>query len=112
MEQEYKSRTQIKNEMKALQELGVTVGRIFPEARNRLTCRKLTRSGCCLRKKTLPRTEALRRQLQYIGGLMRTVTGAIRGRLAMRDNRQQAATQAMHHLKPARPLIAGQVRSD
>ncbi|GAK57448.1 hypothetical protein U27_04415 [Candidatus Vecturithrix granuli] len=108
MEQEYKSRTQIKNEMKALQELGERLVAFSPEALEQIDMPENLREAVLFAQK-IPSREALRRQLQYIGGLMRTVNPeAIRREIAMRDHRQQASTQALHQLETWRDdLIAG-----
>ena len=108
MEQEYKSRTQIKNEMKALQELGEQLVKFSPEALEQIDMPENLREAVLFAQK-IPSREALRRQMQYIGGLMRTVDPeAIRRAIAMRDHRRQASTQALHQLETWRDdLIAG-----
>jgi len=108
MEQEYKSRTQIKKEMKALQELGERLVEFSPESLEQIDMPENLREAVLFAQK-IPSREALRRQLQYIGGLMRTVDPeAIRRAIAMRDHRQQVSTQAFHQLETWRDdLIAG-----
>jgi ribosome-associated protein len=105
--EEQKSKSQIKREMQALHELGQ---------------RLVEAPGAKLAKVTLPeelleavraakrfRREALRRQLQYIAGLMRKVDAdAIRDALDRLDRPHQKEVQAFHEIEGWRDgLISG-----
>ena len=110
MEQEYTSKTQIKKEMKALQELGERLVEFSPEVLEQLDIPQNLREAVLFAQK-IPSREAFRRQMQYIGGLMRQVDPEpIRRAIAMRDHRHHLATQELHQLETWRDaLIAGQM---
>lgn len=96
--------------MKALQELGERLVKISPEVLKQLDIPEDLREAVLFAQK-IPSREALRRQMQYIGGLMRQVDPEpIRRAIAMRDHRHHLATQALQQLKTWRDaLIAGQM---
>ena len=107
MEQEYKSKTQIKKEMKALQKLGERLLDVSPEQLAKMDIPEDLREAV-LFAKTIKSREARRRQVRYIGGLMREIDPEpIRQAFEAKDHQQQISTQAFHQLEQWRDeLIA------
>ena len=108
METEYKSKTQIKKEMKALQKLGERLVELLPEQIKNIEMPEKLREAV-LFAKTIKSREARRRQLQYIGSLMREVDPEpIRQAIEKKDHQRQLATQAFQQLEQWRDgLIEG-----
>jgi ribosome-associated protein len=105
---EYKSRTQIKREVKALQKLGERLLELSPEQLSGVDMPEDLREAV-LFAKTITSREARRRQLQYIGGLMRKIDPeTIREAIAGRDQQSRESAEAFHQLEQWRDeLIQG-----
>ncbi len=69
---EEKSRTRLKEEMKSLQLLGETIVKLPVDRINKIVMPDVLREAVLLAK-TLTKHEARRRQMQYIGTLMRKI---------------------------------------
>ncbi len=108
MEAEYKSRTQIKKEVKALQKLGERLLDFSPEQIENMDIPEELKEAITF-SKTIRAREARRRQIKYIGGLMRKIDPEqIQQFLDQKDQQSQAAKHVFHQLEQWRDtLIAG-----
>jgi ribosome-associated protein len=90
------SKTQRKQAMTALQALGAELGRLAPEQRARIELPDALREAIDFLDR-LAGFEARRRQMQYIGKLMRAVDGdAIRAAIGRATGDSQEAVALMH----------------
>ena len=83
---EEKSRTQLKEDMKSLQLLGETIVKLPLERINKIDMPDVLREAVCLAR-TLTKHEARRRQMQYIGTLMRKIDAELISRFVDDINR-------------------------
>lgn len=99
------SKSQRKREMHALQELGASLVGLSPERLARMDLPEELR-GAILDAHKTTKHEALRRQIQYIGRLMRDVDAApIREALAELNGTSQAQTALHHRLERLRDRL-------
>jgi ribosome-associated protein len=95
--EEGKSKTQIKKEMLALQTLGEELVALSPAARAKIPLPMELADALELADKLTKKHEALRRHIQFIGRVMRTVDlEPIERALAVVRNTNQAATRKFH----------------
>jgi len=95
--EEGKSKTQIKKEMLALQALGEELVALSPAARAKIPLPPELADALALADKLTKKHEALRRHIQFIGRVMRTVDlEPIERALAVVRNTNQAATRKFH----------------
>ncbi|MCP4400212.1 MAG: DUF615 domain-containing protein [bacterium] len=108
MDTEYKSRTQIKKEVKALQKLGERLLELSPAQIAKIDIPDALREAV-LFAKTITAREARRRQLQFIGGLMRKVDPeTIREVIEGKDQQSREAAEALHQFEQWRDeLVQG-----
>ncbi len=108
MEPERKSRSQIKRETQALQKLGERLVELSPEQLETIDMPDTLREAVLFAQRITSR-EARRRQLQYIGTVMRrTNPETIRQAFENRDHQSRETTQALHQLEQWREgLIQG-----
>ena len=108
MDTERKSRTQAKREVKALKKLGERLLEFSPEQLAGIDIPEDLREAL-LFAKTIKSREARRRQLQYIGGLVRRIDPTtIREFVENRDRQSQEELEAFHQLEQWRDeLIEG-----
>ena len=107
---ERKSKTQLKREMLALQELGERLVALSVDELRRM---KLDKDlfDAVAHAKTLRKHEAKRRQMQFIGTVMRTVDSEpLRARLDEISQTSRQANEKFHRLETLRDrLLAGDV---
>jgi ribosome-associated protein len=95
--EEGKSKTQIKKEMHALQALGEELLALSPAARAKIPMPADLADALVLADKLTKKHEALRRHIQFIGKLMRSIDlEPIERALAVVRNTNQAATRKFH----------------
>jgi ribosome-associated protein len=95
MDEEFVSKTQVKKEMTALQEMGVQLVDL-PESQLDRIALNVTLKHAILEAKRITSHGARRRQMQYIGKLMRDVDPAPIRRQLEALNSGSAASAAMH----------------
>lgn len=102
-EEEGKSKSQIKREMHALQDLGEELVALSPAARAKLPLDEELLDALELADRLSKKREALRRHIQFIGRLMRDrdLAELERG-LAVLRNTNQAATRQFHRIEQLR----------
>ena len=104
-EEEYKSKTQIKREMEALQELGKKLIGQKPEMLAKLPLSDQLRAAL-KEAERIRQNEAKRRHLQYIGKLMRDVdVELIREHIERQEAGTRAYTQHFHQLESWRDKL-------
>ncbi|MDP4529053.1 ribosome biogenesis factor YjgA [Alkalimonas delamerensis] len=92
-----KSKTQVKREMDALQQLGEELVALPPASRAKVPLDEELRDALLLADKLAKKREALRRHIQFIGRLMRSRDiEPIEQALALIRNTNQAATRKFH----------------
>lgn len=102
-EEEGKSKSQIKREMHALQELGEELVALSPAARAKLPLDEELTIALVLADKLSKKHEALRRHIQFIGRLMRDRDlKELEQGLALLRNTNQAATRQFHKIEQLR----------
>lgn len=95
--EEIKSRTQIKKEMEALQAVGKKLTELKPSQRKEVPMSDELRNAIHLYCNNITQREARRRQMQYIGKLMRSEDiDAIQAVIDRFDTSSQAYAQALH----------------
>jgi len=98
--EEVKSRTQIKKEMEALQSVGKKLTELNNEQLKEVPMGEDLRAAIDLYRNNITQREARRRQLQYIGKLMRAEDAeAIQAVLDKYDSSSKAYAQALHALE-------------
>ena len=98
-EVEYKSRTQLKNEDKALKKMGVRLLEFSPGQLARIDIPEELRDAVLFAKSITSR-EARRRQLQLIGRLLRQIDPtAIRELIEGKDQQSRETADAFHQLE-------------
>jgi ribosome-associated protein len=99
------SKTRLKRQMHELQRLGQRLAGLSPAQLQRVELPELLRDQIELARRVTGR-EALRRQLQYIGRLMREVDAeAIRARLAVVTGEAEAVVGLMHRCELLREQL-------
>ncbi|MFW5488306.1 MAG: ribosome biogenesis factor YjgA [Desulfovibrio sp.] len=108
MEDNYKSRTQLKKEMTALQEMGKTLIKM-PDSRLKAMNLPPELAQAVRDAKTITKHEAVRRQMQYIGKLMRDIDlEEIQEHLDAWDQGRAVVTQAFQQAESWRDrLVSG-----
>lgn len=95
-----KSRSQIKREMEALQILGKKITELKPAQINEVPMGEDLRAAIDLYRNNITHKEARRRQMQYIGKLMRAEDAeAIQAVLDKFDSSSKAYAQALHEVE-------------
>jgi ribosome-associated protein len=106
-ELERPSKTAVKKEMQALQNLGEQLVKLSNNELAKITVRDEHLSEAIATARRLTSREGLRRQLQYIGKLMRGIDlSEIEAGLARRDEGQRELARAFHNLETFRDEIA------
>ena len=108
-DEEWVSKTQRKREMEALQDLGAKITELNKEQAEQVPMSDELRAAIIEAGRLQPRSEAIRRHLQYIGRLMRSEdTEAIEAALDRFEAGKQAHAQMFHKLERWRDrLILG-----
>lgn len=108
-DEEWVSKTQRKREMEALQAIGARLPELNQEQLDKVAMGDDLRRAVLEAKRLQPRSEAIRRQMQYIGRLMRSEDAdAIQAALDRFEAGKQAHLQIFHKLERWRDrLIAG-----
>ena len=108
-EEELKSKTQIKNEMLALQALGRKIVELSKSQRARLPLDENMLTALALADKIKGKHDALNRHVQHIGKILREADiEGIHKVLDILANKHQQETMKFHHLEELRDkLIAG-----
>jgi ribosome-associated protein len=106
---EPKSKTQLKNEMHELQQLGVKLVDLGQGALDKIPMSAELRDAVMLARRINRKKEGFRRQLQLIGKLMRnTDVQPIREALDILENKHQQLVKQHHHLEQLRDDIIAQ----
>lgn len=106
---EGKSKTQLKNEMQDLQQLGLKLVGLGPAALAKIPLDSELSDAINLAKRIDRKKEGYRRQLQFIGKLMRTRdVEPIQQALDLLENKHQQATAQFHKLERLRDDIVEQ----
>src|SRR5690606_19502410 len=99
------SKTQRKRDMHALQELGNQLVELGPDQLRQLPLSD-TLHGAIIEARRITSREARRRQMQYVGKLMRNADAqAIRHQLEIWRHGTDEDTRAMHHLEALRDVL-------
>ena len=108
-EDELKSKTEIKREMLALQELGRKIVKLPPVQRQKLPLDEDMQDALVLADKIKNKHEAFKRHMQYIGKLLREVDlEEIQKAMDAIANKHQQETNKFHQLEQLRDeLIVG-----
>ncbi|WP_067223262.1 ribosome biogenesis factor YjgA [Marinomonas gallaica] len=106
-EEDYKSKTQIKREMEALQDLGAKLVKLNPAQRKKVPMSDTMRDAL-VEADRIKQWSAQRRHLQYIGKVMRTEDAdAISARLELFDSTSAANNKRFHQLEGTRDALIG-----
>lgn len=106
-EEELKSKTQVKREMEALQDLGQKLVKLSPAQRKKVPMSDTMREAL-EEADRIKHWGAQRRHLQYIGKVMRTEDAeAIEARLELFDNASAANNKRFHQLEATRDGLVG-----
>ncbi|SBS27384.1 hypothetical protein MAQ5080_00808 [Marinomonas aquimarina] len=107
-EDDYKSKTQVKREMEALQDLGEKLTQLSPGQRKKVPMSDTLRAAL-EEADRIKQWGAKRRHLQYIGKVMRTEDGeAIAARLELFDSTSAANNKRFHQLEATRDALIGE----
>lgn len=107
-----KSKTQIKREMEALQELGKKLLDLSKKQQQKVDMSDTLREALAEADR-LKQREAMRRHLQYIGKIMRTEDHeSIANRVAMFDTTSAAYNKIFHQLEQRRDALIGENSKD
>ena len=107
-EEEYKSKTQVKREMEALQELGEKLTNLSAGQRKKVPMSDTLRAAL-EEADRIKQWGAKRRHLQYIGKVMRTEDAdAIAARLELFDSTSAANNKRFHQLEATRDALIGE----
>jgi len=105
-EEDIKSRTQIKREMEALQDLGKKLTELKKEQLKEVPMGEDLRAAIDLYRNNITQREARRRQMQYIGKLMRAEDeDAMQAVLDKYDSSSKAFAQSIHELEAWRTRL-------
>lgn len=105
-ENDYISKTELKRESEALQKLGQRLVSLSPSELKQVPLSENLAEAIKLAHKISNKHEALRRQMQYIGKLMRFEDAEpIEAALDVLANKHQAATHAFHQLELLRDKL-------
>ncbi len=105
-EEDIKSRTQIKREMEALQDLGKKLTELKKEQLKEVPMGEDLRAAIDLYRNNITQREARRRQMQYIGKLMRAEDAdAMQAVLDKYDSSSKAFAQSIHELEAWRTRL-------
>ncbi|MCE2572112.1 ribosome biogenesis factor YjgA [Motilimonas eburnea] len=103
---EFISKTELKRESEALQQLGQRLVKLSPSELKQIPLSEGLADAIKLAHKISNKHEALRRQMQYIGKLMRFEDPEpIEAALDVLANKHQAATHAFHQLELQRDKL-------
>ncbi len=106
---EYKSKSQLKREMEALQKIGKEIAELPPHRRKELPLTEEMEVAFATADKIRNKKEGWRRQLQFIGKLMRNVDAEpIILALEKIRNQGQQATKELHLLETTRDQLMQQ----
>ena len=106
-EEEIKSKTQIKREMEALQDLGAKLVKLTPAQRKKVPMSETLREALAEADR-ITHWGAQRRHLQYIGKVMRTEDAeAIENRVQLFDAASAANNKRFHQLEATRDALIG-----
>ena len=106
-EEELKSKTQVKREMEALQDLGAKLVKLSPNQRKKVPMSDTMRDAL-LEADRIKHWGAQRRHLQYIGKVMRTEDAdAIEARIELFDSASAANNKRFHQLEATRDGLIG-----
>lgn len=112
-DEEWVSKTQRKREMEALQAIGAQLPELNQEQLDKVPMGDDLRRAVLEAKRLQPRSEAIRRQLQYIGRLMRGEDAeAIQQALDRFEAGKQAHLQIFHKLERWRDRLIGGDNND
>lgn len=104
----YKSKTQVKREMEALQELGKSLLQLSKEQQKKVPMSDTLREALAEAERIKQR-EAQRRHLQYIGRVMRTEDHeAIAEKVALFDASSAIHNKLFHQLEQVRDALIGE----
>lgn len=104
-----KSRTQIKKEMEALQAIGKQLTEMKAEQLKEVPMGDELRKAIDLYRNNITQREARRRQMQYIGKLMRAEDAeAIQAVIDRYDSSSQAFAQNLHHCEVWRTRLVSE----
>lgn len=107
-EEDYKSKTQVKREMEALQDLGAKLVKLSPAQRKKVPMSDTMREAL-EEADRIKQWGAQRRHLQYIGKVMRSEDAeAIEARLELFDNASAASNKRFHQLEATRDALLGE----
>lgn len=105
-QEEFKSKTQLKNEMLAIQKLGEQLVALGPAALEKIPLDDELKDAIVLARKIDKKKEGYRRQLQLIGKLMRfRDTAPIAQAFELLQMSHRQATSQFHHIEQARDKI-------
>lgn len=105
-EEEWVSKTQLKREAEALQKLGTRLTNMGKSQLDELPIDESLKDAIELAQRIRNKREGYRRQLQYIGKLMRTMDcDALIAAIAAQDAKHQQANMAFHQLEETRDRI-------
>ncbi|MBM6549848.1 ribosome biogenesis factor YjgA [Marinomonas ostreistagni] len=106
-EEELKSKTQVKREMEALQDLGAKLTKLSPAQRKKVPMSDTLREAL-EEADRIKHWGAQRRHLQYIGKVMRTEDAeAIEARIELFDSASAANNKRFHQLEATRDGLIG-----
>lgn len=107
-EEEIKSKTQVKREMEALQDLGEKLVKLSPGQRKKVPMSDTMRQAL-VEADRIKQWGAQRRHMQYIGKVMRTEdSDAIAARLELFDSTSAANNKRFHQLEATRDALIGE----
>ncbi|MFD1383921.1 ribosome biogenesis factor YjgA [Rhodanobacter aciditrophus] len=107
-EEEIKSKTQVKREMEALQDLGAKLVKLTPAQRKKVPMSDTLRDALAEADR-IKQWGAQRRHLQYIGKVMRTEDAeAIEHRVQLFDSASAASNKRFHQLEATRDMLIGE----
>lgn len=108
-EPEFKSKTQLKNEMRAIQKVGEQLVALGPAALDKMPLDAELAEAVALARRIDKKKEGYRRQLQLIGKMMRhRDTQPIEQALEQLQMSHRQATSQFHHIEQARDRVLSQ----
>lgn len=108
-ETEYKSKTQLKNESQELYKLGQTLVDLGPAALEKLPLTDELSEAIALAKRINRKKDGFRRQLQFIGKVLRGIdTTDIENAMERLQASRQKSNDAFHHIEKMRDDIVKQ----
>ncbi len=107
-DENYKSKTQIKREVEALQVIGTKLLTLSKQQQSKVEMSETLRAAL-LESTRIKQREAMRRHMQYIGRIMRTEDHeAIAARIALFDSSSAAHNKLFHSLEHERDALIGE----